>query len=216
MNSRDDRTRLVIRLMRGTHAGRAVLTRLTTSKTRFDRRSSSSHDRQPGQRILARLDGQAGVALGQHPIRVREPVELEVVRAVDEGVEVRQGARQGPGILPGPQQEGRHALQGQLRDDAEGAQADPGRLEQVRLVVGVAVVHRSVGEHDPDAAHGIGQAAESCSRAVGARAERAADGLPVDVPEVRHRQPDRGQRVVQLVERRARAHADDPAAARRH
>ena len=60
-------------------AAAASRARLVSSKSRLDSRSSSSCSRHAGSGRLARARRDAVVALGQGPVGVREPVELEVV-----------------------------------------------------------------------------------------------------------------------------------------
>ena len=66
---------------------------------------------------------------------MRHPEELEVVVAVDVGVEVGEHRVHPHRLLHGVQGEGRHHLQRHGRHDAERAQPDPGGLEHLGLLV---------------------------------------------------------------------------------
>ena len=122
---------------------------------------------------------------------------------LDDGQQLgERGAR-----LLGVQPVGRHALQLDLGDDAERAEPDPGRGEHLRLDLGRALERRPVGEHQGEPADGRGDALAPGAGAVGARGDRAADRLAVDVTEVGQRQPERLQRRVEHVQRGAGEHA---------
>ncbi len=63
------------------------------------------------------------------------PEELDVVGGCRHLVERVEHVVCGQDLFDGMQVEGRHALEGHLCDDAEGAQPYPGHLEEVRVVV---------------------------------------------------------------------------------
>ena len=145
----------------------------------------------------------------------RHPVQLEVVdggglveQPVEDVVERLDG-------LAGVQHERRHALQRDLGDDAQRADADPGHPQQLGVRRGVDA-HDVAGAGDelhPDDRRR--QVAEPEPGAVGGGGDGTGDRLAVDVAEVRHRQPGRGEGVVEPVEADAGLHPDPPGVAGR-
>jgi hypothetical protein len=135
---------------------------------------------------------------------VREDVELEVVAAVGELVEPRQGLLERVRPVLGAQAERGHHPQRRGRDDAEGAEAHP-RGAQLVAARG-AVQHAPVGEDELQLLDLRGEVAQPRTGAVGGGGDRAGHALAVDVAQVGQREPDRVEGGVQGVQPDAGPH----------
>ncbi|CDZ92394.1 hypothetical protein RHRU231_950044 [Rhodococcus ruber] len=164
---------------------------------------------QPSHRGARCVGGQPGVALGEYPVGVRKPVELEVVDAEPVALEHGQGVVERPGCFRRMQCERGHTLQGDRGEDADGAEAEPGGLEEFRLGLGGAAHDRAVRKDEGGRARDGGQAPEPGAGAVGAGGHRAGERLHVDVPEVRHRQTVLPQEPVEIPQPGAGPHRDE-------
>lgn len=102
---------------------------------------------------------------------MREPVELEVIQAQAIALEGVQYVRQRVGFLDCAKCESRNAGESDLRNDADCAQSEAARFEQLDVFVGACGNDGSVGENDLDSANLCGDTAESCAGAC----------VPVDV-----------------------------------
>ena len=142
---------------------------------------------------------------------MREPVELEVVDAEPVALEHGQGVVQGAGRFRRMQRERGHTLEGDRGEDADGAEAEPGGLEEFRFLVGGAAHDGAVREDEGGRAGDGGQAPEPRAGAVGAGGHRAGERLHVDVPEVRHRQAVIPQEPVEVPQPGAGPHRDERA-----
>src|SRR2546421_513115 len=111
------------------------------------------------------------------------------------------------------QREGRDAAQGDRRDDAEGAQADPGRAPCIGIVLRRAAHHLALARDQLDLDGLRGDVAQAGAGAVRRGGHRAGDGLDVDVAEVLQGQAVLGQARVQLVDRDPRLNPYQPARA---
>ncbi len=111
---------------------RALPTLLARPKTVLDRKSSSSQRRNlpSGAGVV---DG-AVVLLGQDPLGVREPVELEVVVVGGELVEPPERLAPDHRELVGLEGEQRLDPEGERGEDAQCAEADPGDREDVGVL----------------------------------------------------------------------------------
>jgi hypothetical protein len=147
--------------------------------------------------------------LGGGRAGVRPPEQLEVVVGLDQLVDPRERLVERQRALLGPQQVGRLALDRHRGEHPEGTQAEPGRLEDLRLVVGGRGDHGTVGGDQLDRAHLRRQAAEPAAGAVGAGRDGPGDGLRVDVAEVGHRQAERVELGVQPAQGGAGVHRDE-------
>src|SRR4051812_30875678 len=141
----------------GTSDGRRLPSAQTALNIVLARNSSSSHSRHgfrgrgvspAGGGGLWRLTGgEAVVALRQRDVGVREPVELEVLVAVGELVELLHHPVERHRLLVRLEDEGRLALQGDGGDDPECAEPYPGGFEPLRLRLRRAVDDRPVPDH---------------------------------------------------------------------
>ncbi len=109
------------------------------------------------------------------------------------------------GLLDGVQDECRDALQGDLDEDAEGAEPEGDGGEQLAVLVLVDGQELPVGSDEGRARDLGGDAAEPGAGAVRAGGDRAGDGLAVDVAEVGHRQAVWCEQPRNIVQARARA-----------
>ena len=185
-----DSAREETRLIGGIAPGARSPDPVSQPKSVLESSSSSRQARTRGQRLRGRPT-RAVVALGQHPVGVREPVELEVVVG-------RRPARRTPSstspTASAPrrlQGERRHDLEGHGGDDAERAQPDPRGLEE-RPALGrpssAATVPSAVTSSSP--ATCADSDAHRAAGAVRPGRERPGDGLPVDVTHVVQGQPE--------------------------
>ncbi len=101
---------------------------------------------EPGQRRGRPLA--AVVALGGAAVGVREPVELEVLVDGRQVVQPAEHLVEAHRLLVGGEQEGRLDTEGDRADHPEGAEAQPGALEQLGVLGRRAALHAAVGEHD--------------------------------------------------------------------
>ncbi len=144
--------------------------------------------------------GQPGVALGHGAIGVREPVELEVVALRDALVERVEDLAEILGVLDGVQDERRHALHGDIDEDAERSEAQRHGGQQLG-VLGLAHRQQVTGCCDQRRADDLrGDSPESRAGAVRAGRDGARDRLTIDVAEVLHREPERREQVRHLVQ----------------
>ena len=131
---------------------------------------------------------------------MREPVELEVIDARRAFIEVVQHVRELLGAVDRVHDERRHALQRDIDEDAECSETrcDSGKqLGVLRLVDGQEVT----GCRHQRRTHDLrGDAAEPGPCAVRARGDGARDRLAVDVAEILHREPVRGEQLRHLVQ----------------
>ncbi len=121
----------------------------------------------------------------QRQRRVREREELEVVVAVDVPVESIEHVVERQRPVDGVEAEGRHAAQGDRRDDPERAKR---HARGAQLVAAVDGQLRAVGEHELHRLDAGGEVAELRARPVRAGDQRARERLRVDVAEVRQRE----------------------------
>ncbi len=134
---------------------------------------------------------------------MREPVELEVLVDGGEVVEPLQHLVEGHRLLVGGEQEGRFDAEGECGDHAEGAEAEPGALEQPGVLGGGAAPDGAVGEDDLQGADLGGERAGVAAGAVGASAGGAGDGLDLDVAHVGEGEALGGEDPVEPVQREA-------------
>ena len=162
----------------------------------------------PGQR--ARRAVAAVVALGQAAVRVREPVELEVL--VGAAQFVQPGDDLGPAhrLLARGQQEGRDHPQGHRGQHAERSEPDPGGLEQLGGLVRGTADDAAVGQDHLQRRHLRGDTAQVPASAMGAGLDRARDRLLLDVTHVRQGQPAGVQGLVEVPEPAAGLDRDLP------
>ncbi len=118
----------------------------------------------------------------------------EVVQPVQHLVEAHR-------LLVRGEQEGRFDGEGERGDHAECAEAEPGGLEQLRVLGGGAVPDAPVGEHDLQPADLGGQRPGVPAGAVGAGAGGAGHGLHLDVAHVGEREARGGEQPVEPVQR---------------
>ena len=126
----------------------------------------------------------ASVPLRQGPPRVGNPVELDVVGAGHEPVEVIEDLVDPHRLLDGVQPEGPHGLDRHRGDDAERTDSHPSGLEDVWVLVGGGHHDRPVAgdqaqPHDP-----ARDVPEVPPRAVGGRGGGSGDRLVGDVAHV--------------------------------
>ena len=124
------------------------------------------------------------VGLDLHPVGVGEPVEVGMVVPVDDLVVRRQRLVPGGRPFVGLQDEQRLDLEGQLGEDAEGAQADPGEVEDVRVLVAACLDYLAGSGDQLEAGELCGQAGGDATGAVGAGGHRPGQGLLGDVAHV--------------------------------
>ena len=141
------------------------------------------------ERLALGALGHPVVALDQRLLGVREPVELEVVVVVDELGQPLEHLRQRHRLLARVQQERRDALQRHLGDDAQCAEAHPGRAEPWVLLVDLDDL--AVGGDELHADHGRRDAVQLPAGAVGAGRRGPGHRLRVDVAEVGQRESQR-------------------------
>ena len=110
--------------------------------------------------------------------------------------------------LDGAQVEGVNALQGNGRDDAEGAEADARRLEDVGVLLRGAIDDRTVAGDQPQACDLRREASKLPAGTVRRGRSGAGDALVGNVPEIGHREAERIELFVQLGERNSCLHRD--------
>ena len=93
-------------------------------------------------------------------------------------------------LLLGDEVEYRHALELDLGDDTEDAEADPREVEDLRFRLGREFAHRTVGAHQAQSGDGPGEPREPDPGAVRARRDRTGQGLRVDVSLILQGQAD--------------------------
>src|SRR4030095_13526491 len=114
------------------------------------------------------------------------PEELEVPRGRD--VAIESGHAIVEGLLPLPLVQ---AIRGQyakahLDEHAKRAQGHPRAMEELGVLLGIAVDQLARGGDEAKSRRLGGDIAERAPRAMGAGGDRPRDALPVDVPHVRH------------------------------
>ena len=139
------------------------------------------------------------VALHQRAVGVREPVELEVLVVGGELVEPLHHLVYRHRPLVGHQRERLLALQRHRRHDAERADPDAGRCEQLRPLLRRACDDGAIADNQLEPDDLRGEATKLLAGAVRRRRGSTRDGLPVDVTEVGHREPVARQQPVELV-----------------
>ena len=179
----------MVRSRSGVTAGTARQSRPTAPKTVFSRRSSLNQAPAGAGLVVGR---HPVVGLGQGPLGVRHPVELEVVVVRDALVQAGQNVVERCRPLVGVQDERVHAAQGDLGDHADRADADQGGREDVGLVSREQRMTSPVPVTS-SSSYESGQAAVAGAGAVGAGGQRAGDRLHVDVAEVGHGQAVPGE-----------------------
>ncbi len=156
------------------------------------------------------VGGQPRVGLRGDPVAVREPVELEVVDRSRPCLEVVEHRIKALGALDRVHHEGRHALDGELHDDAERPQPEPCGGQQLGVGALVDPQHRAVRGDERHAHHLGGEPAEGRTGAVGSGGGGAGDGLAVDVAHVGEREAEGSQDAGQLVQVGPGPEADPP------
>ncbi len=149
------------------------------------------------------------VALGLHPVGVGEPVQLEVVVALDVLGQAGEDVGDRVRLFPGTQDERVHAAQGDLGEYADRADADPGRLEDVRVLLGIAGQDRAVAGDQGQRLDERREAAEFRASSVGTGGYRPGDCLRVDVAEVGQGESVTGQQRVERVQRHPGRYRDE-------
>ncbi len=137
---------------------------------------------------------------------LREVEELEVPVGLDARRELGEHVRErgAPGALVqtvGPQQTQPHR-----GHDAERAQGDPRRPEELGVGSCIALHDPAVTRHQAQPGDAGGEVAEGAAGAVGAGRQRAPQRLDVDVPQVRHGHAALEERLAEVVELAARPH----------
>ncbi len=154
------------------------------------------------------------VLLRLHPIGVREPVDLEVVVAGDVLVERGEHIVEPHGLVHRPQRERGDTPQRDRRHHTQRTEPDSRGREHLGALGRRALQHRAVTRDDLHRVDERRQRAELRSGAVRAGRQRARDGLVRDVAEVRERQAERVEGLVERAERHPRLHGDEPGARR--
>ena len=144
----------------------------------------------------------AGVVLGEDPAGVREPVELDVVGALDvvvEAVRAPRRARRGPRARA-RRTPARPAASRSSARRARRGRPGPRRSTSAFSVSEVSSVEPS-GSTSSSATTWVARPPKRSAGAVGAGRDRAGDRLLVDVAEVGEREPEVEQRAVEPAQR---------------
>ena len=141
-----------------------------------------------------------GVVLGERGAGVRKPVELEVVDGPRAGVELVEHPLERFRPLDRAEQEGRHALDGDVDQDAQGTESEARGRQQLGVLGLAHPQDRSVRRDQGDRDDLPGQPHERRAGAVRPGRCRSADRLPVDVAHVLHGESVRAEQRGQLVE----------------
>ncbi len=112
------------------------------------------------------------------------------------------------GLVDPVQGEGGDATKGHRADRPQGADAHPGRAQQLGVVLRGQLANRAIGEDQLHRHNLGGDVAQLGAGAVGAGRDRAGDCLAIDVAEVLHREAKLVQPLVEVGKHRARAHLD--------
>ncbi len=167
---------------------------------------------------VRRSVGDAVVGLGERAFGVGHPVELEVVVAGDEVIDLAQHVGERGRTFVRVQDEAVDAPQRHLGDDADGAHADQGGREQVGPLRRRTPDDLARPGDQFDLLDECGQAAVRRAGAVGTGRQCSRDGLYVDVGEVGEREAMRGERRLSaaiVVPARTRASPDAESTATR-
>ena len=163
-----------------------------------------------GQQLVVEQEpdpGQSGpvdgpvVALGQHAVRVREPVELDVVVGVRVAANDSRVSSSGPGRSAARSRNAGTQLSVTSVSTPSAPRPDPRGREDVRMVLGVAAQHLPSAGDECQPSTWLARPPSRGAGAVRAGGQRTGDGLPVDVAEILHRQAERGQCSVELGDR---------------
>lgn len=112
----------------------------------------------------------------------------------------------GVNCLPPSQLEGGHGAEGELGDDAEGAEGKQGCPEQLGVLIGGARTGGSIGEGDLEGDNVFREQAVAGAASMGAGADCAGDGLVVDAAEIGHGEAVAVELVAQLEQANAALH----------
>ncbi len=155
----------------------------------------------PGERAAHRQVGAAaGVALGQHPVGVREPVHVDVVGGRGHLVEAVERLVPRHRLLLRLQHEDRLDPERDRGEDAERAEPDPGEVEDVGVLLGRGAEQLAGPGHQLEAHHLRGQPGSKAAGAMGAGRDGAGQGLVGDVAHVVQREPERLEDGVELLQ----------------
>lgn len=133
-------------------------------------------------------------------VRPREPEEFVMIG--DRGVrqEGADGRLERLGALDQIEPIRGHARDRHLEDDADGAESETGRLEEIRILRGRGLHDVAVGQGEAQGSHHAGEPREAGAGAVGPGLDGAGDRLAIDVAHDGQRETVGGQQLRDLPE----------------